>query len=157
MDDSIQPEIIGQPEGSKELRDGLKAAFASKAVAPFPVQMSVIFAKAGLSLRASLLNCLLKSVGPLALAVLCGGAFARYLARARWKDISVSLDEAASVSSGQVQELARYVEQSNPHIIDQVCSILSQDVTALTVVSASLLGIAVQVLERRRRERRKRG
>jgi hypothetical protein len=152
MSDSINPGAKRPLGGSKELRNGLVTAFQSKSVDPFPVQMSVIFAKAGLSLRMSLLNCLLKSVGPLALAVVCGGSFARYLERTRWKEVSVSVDEAAGISAGHIQELARYVEQSNPHIIEQVAGILSQDVMALTVLSASLLAIAVQTLERRSRE-----
>ena len=76
-------------------------------------------------------------VGPMALTVLGGGVFAKYAAQARWPRMSVSLEDAARVTSSQVYELVRYVEQSNPHVLQQVMVVLSRDATTMAAVGAS--------------------
>jgi hypothetical protein len=70
--------------------------------------------------RARLLSRLLTGVGVLALAVVGGGAFARYAAIARRTDVFVTLEDAARATHAQVYELARYVQQSDPALIARV-------------------------------------
>ena len=70
--------------------------------------------------RARLLSRLLTGVGVLALAVVGGGAFARYAAMARRSDVFVTLEDAARATQAQVYELARYVQQSDPELIARV-------------------------------------
>jgi hypothetical protein len=67
--------------------------------------------------RARLLSRLVAGGGVLALAVLGGGAFARYAAVARQSEVFVTLEDAARASQAQVYELVRYVQQSNPELI----------------------------------------
>lgn len=64
--------------------------------------------------RAKVLGRLLGFVGPLALAVLGGGVFAKYLRFARNAVVPVTPDDAARATPGQIQELLRYVQQSHP-------------------------------------------
>ena len=54
--------------------------------------------------RVRVLRRLLMPVGPMALTVLGGGVFAKYAAQARWPRMSVSLEDAARVTSNQVFE-----------------------------------------------------
>jgi len=70
--------------------------------------------------RARLLSRLVAGVGVLALAVVSGGAFARYAAVARQSDFVVTLEDAARATRTQVCELVRYVQQSNPELIARV-------------------------------------
>jgi hypothetical protein len=70
--------------------------------------------------RARLLSRLVAGVGVLALAVVSGGAFARYAAVARQSDFVVTLEDAARATRTQVYELVRYVQQSNPELIARV-------------------------------------
>jgi|APIni6443716594_1056825.scaffolds.fasta_scaffold1516457_1 hypothetical protein len=70
--------------------------------------------------RARLLSRLVAGVGVLALAVVGGGAFARYAAVARQSDFVVTLEDAARATRTQVCELVRYVQQSNPELIVRV-------------------------------------
>jgi hypothetical protein len=70
--------------------------------------------------RARLLSRLVAGVGVLALAVVSGGAFARYAAVARQSDFVVTLEDAARATRAQVYELVRYVQQSNPELIVRV-------------------------------------
>jgi hypothetical protein len=65
-----------------------------------------------LPVRARLLQLLMIPIGPLAMTVLAGGAFAKYAEFARRLPIPLSLEDAARVTSGQVAEIARYLEQS---------------------------------------------
>lgn len=108
-----------------------------------PALVAGTFGKLDLAARSRLLGRLLGSVGPLALAVVGGGAFAKYFPHARWPVVPVSLEDAALATSSQVYELVRYVEQSNPGFLDAVLSALSQDGTAMTAIGASLASLAV--------------
>jgi hypothetical protein len=103
-----------------------------------------------LVLRARLLRRLLMPIGPLALSVLAGGAFAKYVEFARWSRISVSLEDAARVTSNQIVELVRYVEQSNPTVLDQVFVMLTRDATTMAALGASVAAIAIQLAPHRK-------
>jgi len=107
----------------------------------------------GLVLRARLLRRLLMPIGPLALTVLAGGVFAKYVAFARWSRISVSLEDAARVTSNQIVELVRYIEQSDPTVLEQVMVMLSRDTTTMAALGASVAAMAVQMASRRKLER----
>jgi hypothetical protein len=96
------------------------------------------------------LGSLLGSVGPLALAVVGGGVFAKYLRHARWAEIPVSLEDAARATSSQVYELVRYVEQSNPHLIAGLLAALSQDGVTMTAIGTTIATIAVRRLSDRK-------
>ena len=84
------------------------------------------FTRLRIAQRVRVLRCLLQPVGPMALAVLGGGVFAKYIAQARWPRISVSLEDAARVTFSQVYELVRYIEQSNPLVAQQVLAAIGR-------------------------------
>lgn len=69
--------------------------------------------------RARVLGRLLGLVGPLAMAVLGGGAFAKYLRFARQRLVPVALEDAGRATEGQIQELVRYVRQSHPDVLSE--------------------------------------
>jgi len=99
--------------------------------------------------RARVLQRMLLPVGPMALAVLAGGAFAKFAAQARLPQMSISIDDAARVTWNQVFELGRYIEQSNPHVLHQVITALSRDATAVAAVGASVTALVVRHFARR--------
>jgi hypothetical protein len=70
--------------------------------------------------RARVLGHLLGLVGPLALAVLGGGAFAKYVRVARKKFVPVSLEDAARATWSEVHELVRNLQQSHPKAMAQM-------------------------------------
>ncbi len=102
-------------------------------------------AQTSLVLRARALRRLLMPIGPLALAALAGGAFAKYVGYARWSRFSVSLDDAARVTSSQILELVRYIEQSNPKVLEQVMLVLSRDATTMAALGASVAAFVMQL------------
>jgi hypothetical protein len=111
-----------------------------------PAIVARAFTAASVGLRARVLSRLLPSVGPLALAVLGGGAFAKYVHQARWSALSVSFSDAARVTSTQIYELATYVQQSNPEVAKQILSVLSRDVSTMTALGATLGAIMIGYL-----------
>ena len=111
-----------------------------------PAILTRAFAAAGVGLRARVLSRLLPSVGPLALTVLGGGAFARYVYNARWSALSVSVTDAARVTSTQIFELATYVQQSNPEVARQILGVLARDTATMTALGATLGAIIIGYL-----------
>ena len=93
------------------------------------------FGKFDIAQRARLLARLLASVGPLALKVVSGGVFAKYVRQARSPEITVSLEDAARATPNQVRDLVRYVEQSDPSEMEKLLSALSQEGVIATLAS----------------------
>lgn len=98
---------------------------AKEKISPSAI-MGRTFGKIDIALRARLLGRLLGSVGPLALKVVGGGVFAKYVRHARRPEIPVSFEDAARATSGQVCDVVRYVEQSNPKLLERLLTALSR-------------------------------
>ena len=110
--------------GEKQSPQAVAGSVAAKEKLSLSAIVAGGFGKFGIALRARLLGRLLASVGPLALKVVGGGVFAKYVRLARSPEIPVSFEDAARTTSGQVSELVRYVEQSNPKLIDKLLTAL---------------------------------
>ena len=139
-------------------RDGMAATaedaeIPAQEVASVPAVIASAFGKLNIERRARLLGRLLGSVGPLALAVVGGGVFAKYLQNARWHDVPISFEDAARATTSQVHDLVRYVEQSNPHLVDGLLAALLQDGIAMTALGASVAAITIKRFSTRRRSR----
>ena len=120
-----------------------------KELASVPAIMASAFGKLDLEGRVRLLGRLLGSVGPLALVVVGGGVFAKYLRNARWPEIPISFEDAARATSSQVQDLVRHVEQSNPHLVEGLLAALLQDGMTMTALGASVAAITIKRLSSR--------
>ena len=118
-----------------------------------PVIVAACFDRLALRQRARMLGRLLASVGPLALAVVGGGAFAKYATHARWPEIPVSLEDAALATSGQVQEIVRYIEQSNPQLFNNLLELLARDTATIAALGASIAALTMHKLASRREPR----
>ena len=111
-----------------------------------PVLVANIFTKLQLAQRVRVLRRLLMPVGPMALAVLGGGAFAKFVGQARWSRMSISLEDTARLTSSQVFELVRYVEQSNPQALQQILVVLARDPGTMAAVGATFAALVVRRL-----------
>jgi hypothetical protein len=114
------------------------------------VVVTSVFDRLHVAKRMRVLRRLLLPVGPLALAVLGGGVFARLAVQARWPRMSLSLEDVARVTSSQVYDLVRYVEQSNPLVLQQVLVVLARDTTAMAALGASVAAIVMQQVAHRK-------
>ena len=108
--------------------------------------VAVTFNRLNLRMRARMLGRLLASVGPLALTVIGGGAFAKYVTHARLQEIPVSIDDAARATSSQIYEIVRYVEQSDPQLYSQLLNVLARDTTTIAALGASIAALTLNRL-----------
>jgi hypothetical protein len=136
-------------------RDGSAAPAAdaeirAKELASVAAIITSAFGKLNLERRARLLGRLLGSVGPLALVVIGGGGFAKYLGNARWSEVPISLEDAARATSSQVYDLVRYVKQSNPHLVDGLLTALSQDAMTMAALGVSVATMTIKHVSGRR-------
>jgi len=122
--------------------EALPRPLADNIAAREKVSLSAIvarsFVKFDVALRARLLGRLLASVGPLALKVVGGGVFAKYVRHARSPEIPVSYEDAARATSTQVRDLVHYVEQSNPDVVEELSTALSLNDGAITSAGTSI-------------------
>jgi hypothetical protein len=136
-----------KPPSAKPTMDALPAD-----TPPLPAIVAGAFDRLNIRLRARMLGRLLASVGPLALAVVGGGAFAKYVAQARWPEIPVSVEDAARATSDQVYELVRYVQQSNPQLLGQLMDVLMRDTVTISALGASVAALTIRRLASRKEE-----
>ena len=141
--------ITAEPNPLDQLPPAAAARLAKEESWLVPAILARAFAAAGVGLRMKVLTRLLRAVGPLALAVVGGGVFARYVQQARWSALSVSFSDAARVTSAQIYELATYVQQSNPDVTRQILSVMSRDVSTMTALGATIGAIAISYLSGR--------
>jgi hypothetical protein len=120
------------------------AKMPARELASVPTIIASAFGKLDLDRRARLLGRLLGSVGPLALAVVGGGVFAKYLRNARWPEVPISFEDAARATSSQVHDLVHYVQQSNPHLVEGLLAALSQDGITMTALGASIAAATIK-------------
>jgi len=114
-----------------------------------PELVSEVYKQAPAPLRAKLLECLLRPVGPLALVAIAAGAFGRFLHRLTGDAVPISLDDAARITSDHVLELARYVQQCSPHALLQIGSLIADRPIGFASISGSALLLALGVWRRR--------
>ena len=131
-------------------------ARAALPAATLPVIIAAAFDRLALRQRARMLGRLLASVGPLALAVVGGGAFAKYATHARWPELPVSLEDAARATSAQVQEIVRYIEQSDPQLFNNLLDLLARDSATIAAMGASIAALTALRLSGRPRAARQR-
>ena len=111
--------------GEEALPQTLADNITAREMVSLSAMVARSFVKFDIALRARLLGRLLASVGPLALKVVGGGVFAKYVRHARSPEIRVSFEDAARATSTQVRDLVHYVEQSNPNLVEELSTALS--------------------------------
>src|ERR1700736_214770 len=124
--------------GERQLPEGPEGSVATREKLSLPAIVASRFGKFDIGLRARLLGRLLASVGPLALKVVGGGVFAKYVRHARSPEIPVSFEDAARATSTQVRDLVHYVEQSNPNFVEELSTALSLNDGAITPAGTSI-------------------
>jgi hypothetical protein len=113
-----------------------------------PELVSQVYYQAPVRLRARLLECLLRPVGPLALVTIAAGAFGRFLYRLQRDAMPIPLEDAARITSDHVLELARYVEQSSPNALLQFGTLIADRPIGFASISGSALLMALTLLKR---------
>jgi len=114
-----------------------------------PNLVSEVYAQAAAPFRAKLLECLLRPVGPLALAAIAAGAFGGLLYRRGSNAATISIEDATRITSDQVLELTRFVEQCNPDALLQIGSMMADGPLGVASLSSSILLMALSAWRQR--------
>jgi hypothetical protein len=133
-------------------RESAASASGAVGVNALPHIVAAAFDRLNVRMRARMLGRLLAAVGPLALAVVGGGAFAKYVAQARWPEVPVSFEDAARATSSQIYDIVRYVQQSNPQLFGHLLDVLARDTTTIAALSATIAALSINGLTARGRE-----
>ena len=104
-----------------------------------------VYCESAAPLRARLLECLLRPVGPLGLVAVAAGAFSAFLHRESWGRLTVPLEDALRFTSDQVFELARFVDQVQPEAFGQMAGLMADNPVCLKTLSDSLLLMALRL------------
>ncbi|MGL6109608.1 MAG: hypothetical protein ACRC2B_05850 [Rubrivivax sp.] len=122
-------------------------ATGQAAAMPAPRLVARLYAAAGMPLRARLLACLMRPLGPLAMAGVAAGAFAGFLHRRDAASVTIDLEGAARVSTAQVLELARFVEQVDPQALQHFAGLVSGSPLGLATFSSAVLVLLYRALQ----------
>ncbi len=98
-----------------------------------------LYAASNHALRAQLLNCLLRPLGLLGAVGAAAGAFSVFVLRRGSQEVMVRTEELNHITTEQVLELARFVEQVNPDALRQVAHLVSQQHMGMATVTAAAL------------------
>ena len=151
---------LAQNAPQSELADGLAAAFRSDQTPAFGQMVSQMFANGNGQQRASLLNTLIRTVGPTILAQVLasrgggggglagllgggggGGGLAGLLGGGAAPEVTP--EQAEQVSPEEVAQIAEQAEQQDPSIIDRVSDFYSRQPTLVKTLGAAALTIAL--------------
>jgi hypothetical protein len=105
--------------------------------------VSAVYGDAPAPLRARLLECLVRPLGPLAVVAIAAGAFGHLLYRLRHDALPISLSDASRVTPEQVRELTRYVEQCSPDALLQIGALIADGPIGVVTISGTALLIAL--------------
>ncbi len=100
--------------------------------------MSRLYRSAAEPVRASMLRCLIRPLGPLGLAAIASGAFADVLRRSGERSLDIPLDSLGRYSNDQVVELVQFVQQVSPEAIQQVTSLFADAPMGSAAFSAAV-------------------
>lgn len=124
------------------------------AESPVPSLLARLYAQSSLAVRRKLVSSLLGVTGPLALAALADGRFARFLLRSSADRIVVTLEDARRLSEAQVLALARYAWEASPQVFGRLAQVLqAEDPTLLRSLTGALFLLALGMRARDRRKR----
>jgi hypothetical protein len=103
-----------------------------------PRLLARLYGSANRAVRTRLVACLVRPLGPLALASVAAGAFAALLSRSAAGGLRIAIDDAARFSQEQFAELARFVEQVQPDALLQAAQLAADHLGGVGAFSASV-------------------
>jgi len=142
-------EHISRAVPREEMSSGLAEAFRSDQTPPFANMLGQLFGGSSGDLRASVLNSLIASVGPQVLSSI--------LARYRMPNLvpsnatQVTPEQADSIPTEAVQDMAEEAHKRDPTIIDQISHYYAEHPTLVKTLGTAALGIALRHLAGQKR------
>ncbi len=140
---------VAQAAPPNVLAEGLTAAFNSDRTPAFGQMLSTLFNNSSGEQKAGVVNQLLSSVNPSALAQIFGGAG---LASLVGSGAKLSPDQAQKVSPQVVEQLANHAQKADPSIVDSVSSFYAQHSALVKTLGGTALTVALAKIAERQRQ-----
>ncbi len=137
---------VAKTAPSQVTADGLAQAFRSDETPSFPEMVSSLFQGSNPDQRAGLLNRIVGSIGPSALASIPGLS---QLAGSLGRDQSITPEQASQISPEQVQQAAAHAQSGNPSVVDQISSFYAAHPNVVKALGAAAITIALKHISRR--------
>jgi len=138
---------VAQSVPQSTMAGALSHAFRSDRTPAFGQMISSMFSHSNGEQKAGVLNHLLSSAGPGALASTAGGGMLSTLLAGGAKQLTP--EQAEGVSPETVQQLASHAERADPSIVDKASSFYSQHPALVKTLGAGVLSIALAKLAQR--------
>jgi hypothetical protein len=140
---------VAQTAPQSTIAEGLSAAFRSDQTPAFGNLVSNLFSQSDGDQKAGMLNHLIASVGPSAVAQFAGGGMLASLLGGGAKEITPQ--QAENVSPELVQQMATHAEKTDPSIVDKASTFYAQHTTLVKTLGGAALSIALaKVAERQK-------
>lgn len=118
---------------------------------PVPSLTARLFSESTFAARRRIVSMLVGVAGPLALAALADGRFARFLLQSTSDAIKVSFEDVRRLTEGQVLALARYAWEASPEVFESLAQALAaEDPSLLRTVTGALFLLALSARGPRR-------
>ena len=176
LDRYADPNQQGEPDGVHDdydrfaqaappdaVADGLAAAFRSDRTPPFAQMASQMFGRAGGAQRASIVNMLLATVGPMVLqqilarkagsAAGSGGGMLGQILRGGSAAPQITPEAAQELDPRDVEEIAQEAEKKDPSIVDKVSQVYAQQPQLVKMLGGAALAIALGKMAQKRSPR----
>jgi hypothetical protein len=140
-------DTVAQQASPGELSSGIAAAMRSNATPSFGDTIGGLFGNSNPDQRAGILNQLVKSIGPGALASVGGGVLGKILGSGG-AQAPISPAQAAQVSPSDVSAIAAHAEQHDGSIIDRVSGFYAQHPTLIKTLGAAALAATMSHMGR---------
>jgi len=136
---------VAQAAPPEMVSQGIAAAFRSDQTPPFAQMVAQLFSQANPQQQAGMLNQLLGSLSPAALAALTSsGVLGKLMGQGGGgQPTSIAAQDAAQLTPEQVQQIASHAEQHSPTIIDQMSNFYAQHSGLVKTLGSAALTIAL--------------
>jgi hypothetical protein len=135
---------VAQAASPQMVSQGLAAAFRSDQTPPFSQMVGQLFSQANPQQQAGMVNQLLSSLSPGALASLTSsGVLGALIGRGGGQGGEITPQDAAQLTPAQVQQIASHAEQHSPGIIDSMSSFYAQHSGLVKTLGGAALTIAL--------------
>src|SRR5215471_15297841 len=128
------------------MAEALSQAFRAGQAPAFGQTIGSMFNQSNSGQKAGMLNQLLSSVGPGAIASISGGILSGLLAGGARQ---LTPEQAQSISPATVQQLSSHAERADASIVDKASSVYSQHPTPVKTLGAGVLSVALAKLAQR--------
>lgn len=142
-------EVAGQAP-TAALGSALSSMFRSNATPPFGQTVGNLFGQSNPEQRAGILNQIIQSMGPAALAA-GGGILSKILSNNAAPAAgvpTVTPAQAAQVSPADVTGLATHAEQHNPSVVDTVGAFYAQHPALVKTLGVAALAVAMGQMQK---------